>query len=118
MLDLRQRDSDVFLPIVVQPRASRNAVAGLQAGALKLQLTAPPVAGAANEACLRFLADLLGVRRSRLAIVKGDKGRQKLIRIADASIDTLRARLQGCLPGVDCQPAPPIQPYPRRPRSV
>jgi uncharacterized protein (TIGR00251 family) len=102
MLDLRQRDSDVFLPIVVQPRASRNAVAGLQAGALKLQLTAPPVEGAANEACLRFLAALLDVRRSQLTIVKGDKNRRKLVRIANASIDTLRARLQGCFPDIHC----------------
>ena len=101
MLDLRQRDTDVFLPVVVQPRSSRNAVAGLQAGALKLQLTAPPVEGAANEACLRFLADLLGIRRTQLTIVKGDKSRQKLIRIADASTETLRVRLQSCLPDVD-----------------
>jgi uncharacterized protein (TIGR00251 family) len=98
MLELRQCDDDVFLPVIVQPRASRNAVVGLHGAALKIQLTAPPVEGAANEACLRFLAALLGVRRSQIAIVKGEKSRQKLIRIAQASIEALRARLQGVLP--------------------
>ena len=99
MLDLRQRDDDVFLPVIVQPRAARNAVAGLHGSALKIQLTAPPVEGAANDACLRFLAGLLGVSPTQLAIVKGEKTRHKLIRIAPASIAAVRARLQGLLPG-------------------
>jgi hypothetical protein len=71
MLALQQSGADVLLPVTVQPRASRNAVAGLHGSALKLLLTAPPVEGAANAACLRFLADLLGVSRTRLSIVKG-----------------------------------------------
>lgn len=100
MLDLRQRHAAVLLPIVVQPRASRDAVVGVHGGALKIQLTAPPVAGAANDACLRFLAELLGVSRSRLAIVHGQRSRRKLVRIAEASIDALRARLQGLTPDV------------------
>jgi hypothetical protein len=101
MLALHQHDTDVFLPIVVQPRASRNAVVGLHGAALKIQLAAPPVDGAANEACLRFLADLLGVRRSRLAIVKGAKQRQKLVRIANTSLEALQARLQTFFPQGD-----------------
>src|SRR5918992_2394902 len=95
MLGLRQSGADVLLPVVVQPRASRNAVAGLHGNALKLLLTAPPVEGAANDACLRFLADLLGVSRSRLSIIRGEKARQKLIRIANTSPEALRTRLQG-----------------------
>jgi uncharacterized protein (TIGR00251 family) len=98
MLALQQSGTDVLLPVAVQPRASRNTVAGLHGHALKLLLTAPPVAGAANAACLRFLADLLGVSRARLSIIKGTKARQKLIRITDMSIDTLRTRLKDVLP--------------------
>lgn len=98
MLDLRQSGADVLLPVSVQPRASRNAVAGLYGGALKLQLTAPPVEGAANDACLRLLAELLGLNRSRLSIVKGTRSRQKTIRIANASIHQLRKRLEALLP--------------------
>jgi uncharacterized protein (TIGR00251 family) len=71
MLALRQNGADVLLPVTVQPRASRNAVAGLHGNALKLLLTAPPVEGAANAACLRLLTDLLGVSRARLSIIRG-----------------------------------------------
>ena len=101
MLGLRQSGADVLLPVAVQPRASRNAVAGLRGDALKILLTAPPVEGAANDACLRFLADLLGMSRSRLSIVRGGKARQKLVRIAHTSPEELRAHLQGLLPGLN-----------------
>jgi uncharacterized protein (TIGR00251 family) len=98
MLELQRSNGDVLLPVAVQPRASRNAVAGLHGGALKLQLTAPPVEGAANDACLRFLADLLGLSRAHLSIVQGTKARHKVIRIAEISIEEIRARLKRILP--------------------
>jgi uncharacterized protein (TIGR00251 family) len=101
MLALRQNGADVLLPVTVQPRASRTAVAGLHGNALKLLLTAPPVEGAANEACLRLLTDLLGVSRARLSIIKGMKAHQKLICIADMSVDTLRTRLRRHYPDLD-----------------
>jgi uncharacterized protein len=101
MLALQQRGVDVLLPVTVQPRASRNAVAGLHGNALKLQLTAPPVAGAANAACLGLLTALLGVSRARLSIIRGVKARHKLICVADMSVDTLRAHLRRQYPDLD-----------------
>jgi uncharacterized protein (TIGR00251 family) len=101
MLDLQQNGADVLLPVAVQPRASRNALASLHGNALKLLLTAPPVGGAANDACLRFLADLLGISRARLSIVRGVRARQKLIRITDMSVEALRLRLKGLRPDFD-----------------
>ncbi|MGH8070052.1 MAG: DUF167 domain-containing protein [Candidatus Entotheonellia bacterium] len=98
MLALQQSGADVLLPVAVQPRASRNAVAGIHGNALKLLLTAPPVEGAANAACLHFLADLLGISRARLSVMKGMKARQKLIRITDMSVDTLLTQLKDVLP--------------------
>lgn len=101
MLDLQQSGTDVLLAVAVQPRASRNAVAGLHGNALKLLLTAPPVEGAANDACLRFLADLLGVSRSRLSIARGEKARRKRIRITNIAGEELRARLKSLFPDFD-----------------
>jgi uncharacterized protein len=101
MLALQQNGADVLLPVAVQPRASRNAVAGLHGNALKLLLTAPPVEGAANAACLRLLADLLGVSRTRLSITRGTKARQKLICITDMTVDALRTRLRSLCPEDD-----------------
>lgn len=101
MLDLQQSGLDVLLAVSVQPRASRNAVTGLHGNALKLSLIAPPVDGAANDACLRFLADVLGVSRARLSIVRGEKARQKLIRIAQLSSTTVRTHLQALFPDLN-----------------
>jgi uncharacterized protein len=97
VLAIQQRGADVLLAVTVQPRASRNAVVGMHGHALKLQLTAPPHEGAANDACLRFLASLLGCSRARLSIVKGGKTRQKLLRIANCSAAEVRARLEDVL---------------------
>jgi len=101
MLALQQSGADVLLPVMVQPRASRNAVAGLQGDALKLMLTAPPVEGAANAACLRFLAEIFGVSRARLSVIKGMRARYKLICVTDISVAALRTRLGSLFPALD-----------------
>jgi uncharacterized protein (TIGR00251 family) len=70
------------LDVVVQPRASRTRVVGEHGGRLKLQLAAPPVDGEANAALVAFLAEALGVRRAEVAIVRGETGRRKTVRVA------------------------------------
>ncbi|HET9598588.1 MAG TPA: DUF167 domain-containing protein [Anaeromyxobacteraceae bacterium] len=70
------------LDLVVQPRASRTRVVGEHDGRLKLQLAAPPVDGEANAALVAFLAEALGVRRAEVAIVRGETGRRKTVRVA------------------------------------
>jgi uncharacterized protein (TIGR00251 family) len=69
------------LTVKVHPRARRSAVAGRLGDAWKLDLTAPPVAGKANEECVRFLAELLGVPRARVRIVTGLTSRTKVVEI-------------------------------------
>lgn len=81
MLDIRGEKNGVTFRVRVQPRSSRNQVAGFLDGALKVRLAAPPVDGEANEACREFLASLLGVPRSHVAIVAGNTGRNKVVRI-------------------------------------
>jgi uncharacterized protein (TIGR00251 family) len=96
-----QDGPDVLVSVQVQPRASRNhlVAVGTQPGGsgldrITIRLTAPPVEGAANAACRAFLADLLGLPKSRILIVRGETARQKLIRITDADAASVRARLQ------------------------
>ncbi len=71
-----------MLEILVQPRASRTRAVGEHGGRLKIQLAAPPVDGEANAALVLFLANALGVRRSDVAIVAGETGRRKRVRVA------------------------------------
>lgn len=69
----------------LSPRASRNAVAGWTGdGVLKVAITAPPVDDAANIELMRFLARLLGARKSEVMIVSGHHSRKKRIEVPDS----------------------------------
>ena len=83
----------VRLRIRVQPRASRTEVAGPHGDELRIRLAAPPVDGAANEALVRFLAERLGVARSRVTIVAGHTGRSKLVEVEGIGPDAALPRL-------------------------
>lgn len=91
----------VRLAVRVQPRAARSRVVGRQGAALKVQIAAPPVDGAANAALLALLADWLDVPRRTLRLVRGESGRDKLIEVTAADPAALAARvdalLQGCV---------------------
>ncbi len=69
----------VRLSVAVQPKAKKDEIAGVIDGRLKIKLTVPPVGGKANKALIAFLAKRLGVAKSRIRIVKGEKSRQKEI---------------------------------------
>jgi uncharacterized protein (TIGR00251 family) len=73
--------SGVLLAIRVQPRASRDEVAGAIEGALKIRLCAPAVDNRANEALTEFLAALLRVPKSSVRILSGERGRTKRVEI-------------------------------------
>lgn len=86
-------DSSAELEVWVQPRASRDEVAGFHDGALRVRLTAPPVDGQANDALVRFLAKQLGVARSAVTLVRGQTARRKTLRIEGLTVEEVRRRL-------------------------
>ncbi len=94
-IDLQEKDGAVTLRVRVQPRASRDGVAGEHNGALKLRISAPPVNGKANEACRRLIATLVGVSPSSVEIIAGESSKDKLIRVHNVSAERVRARLLG-----------------------
>jgi uncharacterized protein (TIGR00251 family) len=69
----------------VQPRASRDEIAGLAGEELKIRIAAPPVDSAANEALIRFLADKLGCPRRDIQLQRGHKSRHKQVLIVGLS---------------------------------
>lgn len=85
MLDIEVFGQGVRVKIKVQPRSSANQLVGVQDGALKIKLTAPPVEGEANNALTRYLADLLGLPRRAVKLVKGDTSRLKIVEITGIS---------------------------------
>ena len=72
---------DLILTLRVQPRASRDTLQP-DAARLRVRITAPPVDGAANAYLQRYLADCFGVAASRVALVRGESSREKVVRIA------------------------------------
>jgi hypothetical protein len=69
------------LSVRVQPRASRSKLDGVVEDQLRVRLTAPPVENAANQACAAFLAEVLGVARSKVQLVGGQKSRDKVFQV-------------------------------------
>jgi len=67
--------------VLVAPRASRNRILGVHDARLKIQLTAPPVEGKANDALVRFIAEELGVARAQVEIVGGAANKRKTVRL-------------------------------------
>lgn len=82
-----------LLRVRVQPRASRSEVTGWADSVLSVRLTAAPVDGAANRACRDFLAETLGVKRSAVELVSGEKSREKRFRVEGLGEAALRERL-------------------------
>jgi hypothetical protein len=71
----------VSFQVRVQPRASKDEIAGVINGALKIRLQAPAVENRANEALVEFLAHLLKTPKSAVRILGGDRSRRKRIEI-------------------------------------
>jgi uncharacterized protein (TIGR00251 family) len=81
--------------IRLQPRARRDEVVGERAGAIVIRVSAPPVDGKANAALCAFVAKILKVSSSRVAVVRGQTSRDKVVRVEGVAQDDLRAALLG-----------------------
>ena len=81
MLEVQEREGTAIFSVRVQPRASKDEIAGEMGGALKVRLRAPAVEDRANEALVEFLAQLLKTPRSAVRIQSGERSRTKRIEI-------------------------------------
>jgi uncharacterized protein len=93
MLAIHETADGVSFAIKVRPRAKNNALTGELGNTLKVSLTAPPVEGRANQACIEFFAKLLKVPRSSVTIASGQTSRNKVIRVAGLTAQQVRDRL-------------------------
>ncbi len=92
MIPVRDSDGAVSFSVKVHPRAKKNAIKGEVGDALKISLTAPPIDGRANEACVEFFAKLLKVPRSSVTIASGQTSRNKVIRVTGVTAEQARTR--------------------------
>ena len=85
--------SSARITIKVRPRASKDALEGWKDGELVVRLAAPPVDGAANSALLKLLSKKARLPRSRIRIVTGERGRNKVVEFEGVSLEELKERL-------------------------
>ena len=93
MVTIHDTPSGATFAVKVHPRARQNAITGQLGDAIKLSLTAPPIEGRANEACIEFLANLLKLPRSSVTIASGHSSRRKVIRVVGLAAEEVRERI-------------------------
>jgi uncharacterized protein (TIGR00251 family) len=89
--------SGVSFAVRVIPRAGHAGIAGVRGDALLVRIASAPVDGAANDALIAFLAALLDCPRRDVAIVSGQKSRDKRIVVSGLSVDRVTAKLSAIL---------------------
>lgn len=92
---IRSQSDSILLSVKLQPRASADEIAGPQGNELRIRVTAPPVDSAANEALVRFLAEVLDCPRSQVQLVRGQTSRHKVLKIYGVEPEAVVARLGG-----------------------
>lgn len=93
MLEVQEREGTVTFLVRVQPRASKDGIAGEMGGALKVRLRAPALEDRANEALVEFLAELLKTPRTAVRILSGERSRTKRLEIRGVSRQQILALL-------------------------
>lgn len=99
MIPIHDTFGGISFAVKIQPRAKKNAVRGVIGDAMKLSLTAAPLEGRANQACIEFLAELLDLPRSSISIASGQTSRRKVIRIVGRSVDDVASKLERATTG-------------------
>jgi len=77
--------NDVKIKVKIVPGSSKNKIIGAYNNALKISIAAPPVEGKANKKCIAYLAKYFDVAKSKIEIISGQTGKNKLIKIYDIS---------------------------------
>jgi uncharacterized protein len=84
---------DVLVWVKAVPGASRDEIAGVLGGRLKVRVAAPPEGGKANKAIAMLLAGAIGVKAGRVSVESGQSSAEKIVRIAGCSVDLVRSAL-------------------------
>ncbi|HEX7172340.1 MAG TPA: DUF167 domain-containing protein [Candidatus Limnocylindria bacterium] len=83
------------LELAVAPRSAADRVGPYRSGILHVHVTRPPADGEANRAVLRLVARALGMPRSRVVLVAGERARRKRVRLDGIDDGELARRLAG-----------------------
>ena len=97
VIPITEKAGNVAFLVQVLPRSPQCKLVGFQGDFLKIKITAPPVDGRANGECIRFLADVFGVKKDRVQITGGLKTKKKTITIQGLTREDVEAVLAACI---------------------
>lgn len=83
------------IEVRLRPRGGADELLGFRDGVLQARVTAPPVEGRANKALCRLIGKGAGIAPSRVSVIRGEKGRDKVVRVEGVEPAALRAALGG-----------------------
>ncbi len=83
----RRNGEVITLTLHIQPGAKRSEIAGLHGEALKIRLAAPPVEGRANEALMKFIAELFDVPVRQVELKQGSQSRHKVVAVSGSKVE-------------------------------
>ncbi len=90
---LTVQNNVVLLHVKAQPRASRNEIGEVLGSELKVKITAPPVDSAANEALVKFIAEVLGCTKSGVQLLRGNASRHKVLAVRGLTAEAVAEKL-------------------------
>ena len=80
----------LLLNVRVQPSAKKDEISGWMGdGTLKVKVRGKPVEGKANDSLIQFLSKALGISKSSIEIVSGEKARNKRLKISGIRKETI-----------------------------
>ncbi len=97
---IQENNNGIILNVLIQPRSSKNMIAGIHGDALKIKLTAPPVDGAANKMCIQYLSQWLKIPKSAIEIIAGHSSRNKRVLLRLGTDENDRKRIRSLLSSI------------------
>jgi uncharacterized protein len=85
-----------MLRVRVNPKSSKNEILGWKDDELQIKLTAPPIDGAANSALIKFISNWIGIRKSDIKLISGEKSRNKCLYIDNLDLEEIKKRVNTC----------------------
>lgn len=98
MIKIEEGPNGISFTVKVHPKARRDGISGILGDSIKLDITAAPEGGRANDACIGFFATLLKVPRSSITIAAGISNRNKVIRVAGVTAAAVQEAIEAVLP--------------------
>lgn len=89
------KNGNVTIKVQAKPGAKHNNITDISDDAVGVAISAPPVEGEANTELVKYLASVLGTRKSDVSLDRGSKSRQKVVLVSGTTVEKVLEKLKG-----------------------